>query len=93
MKTLYKNLHQEGTMLSKNMNHTLLGDRTSRTITRTTMDGAYRLTNGQLNLTGFDAHLLMFGAGFGILSKDKTLRTVGLILLVVLVVFYFAGRE
>lgn len=92
MKTLYKNLHQKGTMLSKNTNHTLLGDRTSRTITRTIMDGVYRLTNGQLNLTGFDTHLLMFGAGFGLISKDKKLRAIGLILLALLIIFYLAGR-
>ena len=92
MKTLYKNLHQEGTMLSKNMNHAL-GDRTSRTITRTTMDGASRLSNGQLNLTGFDTHTMMWVAGIGLLMRNKSIRIVGLIFLVVLVVFYFLGRE
>lgn len=92
MNTIYKDLHQEGTLLSQKMNYAL-GDRTGRTITRTTMDGASRLTNGQLRLSGFEAHILMIGAGFGLISKDKTVKTMGIILLVILVLFYLAGRE
>ncbi|HRN41616.1 MAG TPA: hypothetical protein PK649_06035 [Vicingus sp.] len=92
MNTIYKELHQEGTIVSKKMNYAL-GDRTGRTITKTTMDGAYRLTNGQFNLSGFDTHTMMWVAGIGLMMKDKSIKTIGLILLVVLVIFYFAGRE
>ena len=86
MNLIYQEAHSAATELSKAGNR-LLGDKTGRTITKTTMEGS-----GSLNLNGYQAHTLMFIALGGMISKNKTLRMLGVIVLVALVFMYLAGR-
>lgn len=88
---VYKNVQSAGTELSR-IGNRFLGDKTGRTITRTTMDGVYRITNGKFMPSGELTHATMIGTGIALRSKNKVVKAVGYISLATLIVSYFAGR-
>jgi hypothetical protein len=71
----------------------LLGDRTGRTITQRTQDGFVQMTDGSWRATGFEVHAIM-GLGVGLAtSKNRTVQYIGLFLLLVIGLAWFAGAS
>lgn len=88
---LYNNAYSVRTEISRAGNR-ILGDRTGRTITQTTIDGVSRLTKGRFTPSGKLTHLSMFGAVVAISSKNKTIKAVGFVMGGVLLLSYLFGR-
>jgi len=91
MVKIYSELHDGGTELSRLGNH-ILGDRTGRTITKTTMEGVENITNGKFMPSGEVTHAAMIAGGAAIFSKNKAARTFGLITWGIIGLAYLAGR-
>lgn len=87
----YNEMISTGTEVSRNLNKAF-GDKTGRTITKTVMDGAGQLTNGKVKMNGLEAHSLMWLALFGLISRNRTLLIIGVIVFFLLVFLYFLGR-
>ena len=80
-----------GTETSRALNHAL-GDRTGRTVTRTVMEGANHLTNGGINLSGQEAHVIMIAGAALLNSRDKDLKNIGGVMWGLTALAYLAGR-
>lgn len=92
MTDILKYAYNSGTELSREGNY-ILGDRTGRTITRTTMDGVSVISNGAINPSGELVHAAMISTAILLFSKKKEFLFIGLMILLLLLIFYFAGRE
>jgi len=92
MVQVFKDFHSAGTELSRDGNR-ILGDKTGRTITRTTMDGASVITKGEFKPSGELVHTFMITTAVLIFSKRRELLIFGLFISLLLVVFYISGRE
>lgn len=93
MEEILKEMHYDGTKVSKFLNKALLFDKTGRSITQTIMDGSSNLTDGKFKFSGEGAHLIMIGGIYCLFSKNKNLKLVGVAAWLFLGLNYLAGRK
>jgi hypothetical protein len=93
MEEIIKEVHYDGTRLSKFLNKRFLFDKTGRSITSTIMDGSSTLTNGRFKLSGDGAHAIMIAGTVCLFSKNKNLKMIGGITWLLLALTYIAGRK